>query len=278
MKFKSLVPGIALLLLIAVPTHNAQTPAQQKETEERAKTAETRSQSPYKVVIFDVKYRNPDAVARALVGSGAPGTQIVPNRELKTITVRDYPENIMVIGDAIKRFDVPGPEVSKVPESLEFELHLIAASQSAAEKSTVPPTLEKVVQEMKATLKYGSYRYLTTLASRVSNGGTIQGNGYIDPPFQIAGSAIKSNYNYQLQRVEIISDVAGREAYQIKQFQFGLQVPITNPNNPSSTQMQGIGMITELTLREGENAVVGTANVGGSGEAVIVVVTARKVK
>lgn len=276
MKLKTLIAGIVLLLAVSAPDYKAQPAAQQKESE--AKPTEARSQSPYKVVIFDVKHRNPDAVARALVGSGAPGTQIVPNRELKTITVRDYPENILVIGEAIKRFDTPGPEVSKVPESLEFELHLIAASQNPSEKTAVPPTLERVIQEMKATLKYGSYRYLTTLASRVSHGGTIQGSGYIDPPFPIAGSAIKSNYNYQLQRVEIISDVAGKEAYQIRQFNFNLQVPIANPNNPSAHQMQGVGMVTELTLREGENAVVGTANVGGSNEAIIVVVTARKVK
>jgi hypothetical protein len=276
MKLKTLICGSVLLLLVAASVGSAQTPAQQKEAE--AKPAEPRAQSPYKVVIFDVKYRNPDAVARALVGSGAPGTQIVPNRELKTITVRDYPENILVIGDAIKRFDQPAPEVSRVPDSLDFELHIIAASQNSTEKTSVPASLDKVVQEMKATLKYGSYRYLTTLASRVASGGTIQGNGFIDPPFPIAGSTIKSNYNYQLERVEIINDVAGKEAYLIKKFQFNLQVPVAVPNSPTVSQMQGVGIVTELTLREGENAVVGTANVGGQNEAIIVVVTARKVK
>ena len=92
------------------------------------------------------------------------------------------------------------------------------------------------------------------------------------------GSSAKSSYQYQLQRVEVISDAAGKEAYQVKQFTFNLNVPMSSVNNPGVTEMRGVGMGTELTLREGENAVVGTANVGGSDEAVIVVVTARKVK
>jgi hypothetical protein len=179
--------------------------------------------------------------------------------------VRDYPENILVIGDAIKRFDTPAPEVSRVPDSLDFELHLIAASKSNSETGAVPPSLEKVVQQLKATLKYGSYRYLTTMASRVTGGGTIQGNGYIDPPFAVSVSNVKSNYSYQLERVEIVNDVAGKEAYQIRKFQFSLSVPISSPGSPVA-QMQHVGIITELTLREGENAVVGTANVGGSDE------------
>ncbi|MEP7271121.1 MAG: hypothetical protein ABI882_06430 [Acidobacteriota bacterium] len=271
MTVKKLIVGTMLLMAVSVSGH-AQTPAQQEEK------PKAESRSPYRVVVFDVKHRNPNALAAALVGSGAPGTQIIPNRELKTITVRDYPENILVIGEAIKRFDIPAPDITAVPDSLELQLHLIAASQTPSDKASAPVALEKAIQQMKATLKYADYRFLTTLSSRVIDGGSIHGNGFINPPFAVAGSNLKSSYKYALQQVRIITDAAGKEAYQIKRFAFEISVPIASPNPGTGPQLQNVGIETELSLREGETAVVGTANVGGSDEAIIVVVTAKKVK
>ncbi len=275
MKLKTLVVGIGLLVLAITLSGLAQTPAQASASQEEK--PKTESRSPYRVVIFDVKHRNAEAVARALVGSGGQGTQIVPNLALKTITVRDYPESIAVIGEAIKRFDTPTPSVSSVPDSLEFQVHLVAASQAVGERSAMPANLEKVVQQIKTSLPNGDYRFLTTLTSRVIDGGSIHANGYISPPFPVVGSLLRSSYSYELQRVNIISDAAGKEAYQIRVFKFTIGIPIVSaPGSP--VQMQSVGIQTELSLREGETAVVGTANVGGSDEAIIVVVTARKVK
>jgi hypothetical protein len=45
-----------------------------------------------------------------------------------------------------------------------------------------------------------------------------------------------------------------------------------------STQYRDIGIITPLSLREGEMAVVGTTNIGGSDEAIIVVISVKRVK
>ncbi|HMW02347.1 MAG TPA: hypothetical protein PKE58_19565, partial [Acidobacteriota bacterium] len=60
-----------------------------------------------KTKILDVKFRNTRMLADVLQGllSGAPYTQLQSNPEFKTITVRDFPENIATMEAALKRLD-----------------------------------------------------------------------------------------------------------------------------------------------------------------------------
>ncbi len=270
--------GIALVLLSSPLVSLAQqTQSSPKQTPPKEE-APVPPSSPFKVVIFDVKHQDPAVLAQALVGSRAAGTSIIPNQPFKTITVRDYEENIKVIGEAIKRFDVPSPPMPP-PASIDFQLHIIAASLSAPDKTPMPASLEKVVVQLKSTLKYTDYKFLTTLANRVINGGNVNANGIISPPFALpAGAApnIRSTYDYQLRNVRLHAETAVAEFFQIGQFKFSLSVPLVHQSG--GIAFSNVGIDTVLSLREGESAVVGTANVGSSDEAIIVVVTARRVK
>jgi hypothetical protein len=267
--------SLAILLLLTPPTSFGQAQTQPQQT-----SAETRS--PYKVQIFEVKHRNPDALTSALDGlrSGAPNTAMVPNRQLKTITVRDYPENLAAIGEALKRLDVPepAPPPMAIPVDIEFNLYLIAASQTAGEKTPFPPALEPVITQMRSTLKFSNYRFLTTFSNRVNDDGKIGSAGVISSPFPVTGvtANIKSNYSYEVSNVRSFQDASGKFGFNLRNFKFDLDVPIESGNGAYG--FRRVGISTQLNLREGEMAVVGTANVGSSDEAVIVVVTAKKVK
>ena len=273
MQLKSILfVGILLPALLWPALGNGQNPPQQKQEQK------DEYKSPYRVKIFEVKHRPPNVLAEALAGllSGTGPSRINPNQQLNTITVRDYPENLAAIEEALKRLDVPEtrPPAIAAP-SIEFQLHLIAASQTSMEKATMPPGLDAVVTQLKATLKYTNYRYLTTLSSRVRDGGTIEASGAIDTPFQLPNlSTRSSSYNYAVLNVGIVDDASGR-AFQTRQFRFTLSVPVQLGND---VQYRDIGLKTDLSVREGENAVVGTANVGGSDTAIIIVVNAKKVK
>src|SRR5437868_15234189 len=63
----------------------------------------------FKTKIIEIKYRDPMALFNALhtLGSGVKGASITPNAEFKLLTVRDYPENIAAIEEAVKRLDTP---------------------------------------------------------------------------------------------------------------------------------------------------------------------------
>jgi hypothetical protein len=191
--------------------------------------------------------------------------------------VRDFPENIAAIEVALKRLDVP----EQSPVSLEFQIHLLSASMDGSTKTELPKTLESVVTQLKATLKFTNYRYVSSALNRVNNGGKIESSGVTGSLFPTPSGVTNtaenpSFYNYSLSNVKLTQDASGKETVQIDLFKFGVSVPLRI--NPGQTQYRDIGILTPLSLREGEMAVVGTANIGGSDEAIIVIVSVKKLK
>ncbi len=59
--------------------------------------------------VFDIRNRDPVNLSRVLapLTSGFRGATVTPNTEFRTISVRDFPENIAVIEEAIRRLDTP---------------------------------------------------------------------------------------------------------------------------------------------------------------------------
>jgi hypothetical protein len=237
----------------------------------------------FSVKLFEIKYRSPHNLEQVLrvMGSGAPHSIVSANQNLSTLTVRDFPENIAAIEEALKRLDVP--EKPNPPVSLEFQLHLIAASMTPSEKTTLPKSLESVVEQLKSTLKFTNYRYVSSALNRVSAGGKVESSGVtgslFPAPAGIASSPENpSFYQYSLSKVAPTQDAAGNEIILIDQFKFGVSVPIKIGQQPGQLQYRDVGIVTPLSLREAEMAVVGTANIGGSDEAIIVVISVKKAK
>jgi Bacterial type II/III secretion system short domain len=267
----------SLLLACAMPALYAfaQSTGEQKKDEK----APEQDAKKYAVKLFEIKYRSPNSLRESIqaLGSGYSNAVIYANENLKTLTVRDFPENIATIEEALKRLDVP----DKSPVSLEFQLHLIAASMTPSEKATLPKILEPVVEQLKSTLKFTNYRYVSSALNRVSDRGKVESSGVtgslFPTPLGVTNSAENpSFYQCNLSRVALTQDAAGKESIQIEMFKFGVSVPIKIGVN--QTQYRDIGIVTPLSLREGEMAVVGTANIGGSDEAIIVVISIKKTK
>jgi hypothetical protein len=266
----------SLLVVCAIPVSFtiAQTGAEQKKDEKEQEPDFKK----FAVKLFEIKFRDPQSLANALfaLSSGAKGSTMQANSALSTLTVRDFPENIAAIEDALKRLDVP----DKSPVSLEFQLHLIAASMTPSEKVALPKNLEPVVEQLRSTLKFSNYRYITSALNRVSDRGKIESSGITGSLFpNLTGITntpeTPAIYQYNLSRVSLTQEASGKESIQIDMFHFGVGVPI---KIGGSTQYRDVGIKTPLSLREGEMAVVGTANISGSDEAIIVVISIKKTK
>jgi hypothetical protein len=227
------------------------------------------------VKLLEVKHRPPNVLSEVLNGlvSGVTGSIVLPNTTMRTLTIRDCPANVTVIEQALARLDVP----EQSPANMEFQLHLLAASTTA-----MPKALEPVVTQLKATLKYANYRYVYSALNRISNGGHIESSGvtgelFPAPPGVSNASGNPSFYQYRLNNVKFTQDASGKDSVQTEQFRFGISVPI-QVGGDRNVQYKDIGLVTPLSLREGEMAVVGTANISGSDEAMIVVVSVKKLK
>ncbi len=223
------------------------------------------------VKLFEIKNKQPETLVNAIfaLGSGAPNTRIDPNNNLKTITVRDFPENIAAIEGALKRLDLP----DAAPVSIQTQIYLIAASDEVGDPGTFPKEIDPVLAQLKSTLKYKNYRFVNTFINRVNDGGSFESSG---TGYNTAGSNTPTIIQCKMGQVRIASDNTGKEAIRIGKFSFSARVPVQV--GQGSVQYQDVGITTELSLSEGGLVVVGTGNMGLTDGAMIVIVSAKKMK
>src|SRR5437763_16510468 len=118
----------------------------------------------FKNRIFEVKNRDPEDLLQVirLLTSGFKGAQASADRNFKTITVRDFPENIAAIEDALKRLDTPEAPHPEV----ELHIHVLIAGNTELGASEVPAEVKAVVGQLRATLNFKNYYLLTSIIQR----------------------------------------------------------------------------------------------------------------
>jgi hypothetical protein len=220
----------------------------------------------FKGRIFEIKHREPRLLANlvANLSSGFKGSVVQSNDEFRTITVRDFPENITAIEEALKRFDTPQPLQSDV----EFRINVLIASNAAGMSSQYPQDIADVVKQMQSAFEYKSYMNIATLTQRVRDGVyNANGNGRTDLPGSTFGptqtTIQPADLEYAIQGMAINPEGGGNVSFHIRQFNLRLNA---GPVGRAS-------IMTGLTIRNGEKVVVGTTALGNN--ALIVVLTAR---
>ena len=141
------------LLLIFIPVSFAQEPTPSPQNNPNRNLTER----DFKSKIFEVKYRDAGSLAGVLQGLGSRAASVSANSEFKTITVRDYPENLVIMEEALKRLDTP---VAPRP-NIELHMHVLIASNTSGNKSDstaqVPAELKDVLTQLRETLSYRNY-------------------------------------------------------------------------------------------------------------------------
>lgn len=214
----------------------------------------------FKTQIFEVKHRDPNDLVSVLrpLGSGFRGTAISASREFGTISVRDFPENLATIEAAIKRLDV-----AEVPRpSVELHMHVLVAS-NAGTSSELPPEIRGAVAQLRSTLNYSSFTLLAPLMIRSRTGSdTNFGRGEVQlPPGLAPGNGGQANYEYQFR----IASSSPDQAVDLNRFNFEF--------NSSLGHAQ---LASDLSIKPGEQVVVGTASLRG--EALVLILSAAPVK
>lgn len=266
--------GRRILIALALLLFAAQAAtAQDKSANANARDDDYVTQKMFQNRVFDVKNRDPQALARVLypLTSGFKGATVSPNQEFRTITVRDFPENIAVIEEAIRRLDTP-----EAPRpAIEFRVHLFVASNEET-AGRYPAELADVVRQLQSSLGMKS---LTLMGSQVVRG--REGNwdtwnkGVADFKFPGDTQASKNPvfYNYNIRQVTL-DNVAGQPRVQVGEFAMDMRVPLSM--GPDKLTYENIGFKSPVTLRDGEKVVVGTTNIAD--KSIIVVLSASTTK
>jgi type II/III secretion system protein len=256
----------ALLLLAAgltPPAHAQPSPAPRATAPPKEESFV--SEKGFSSRIFEVKHRDPNELASVVrpLGSGILGSSVSANREFRTVTIRDFPENVAAIEGALKRLDV----AEAARPDVELHLWVLVASGGEAAAGRFPDELKEAVAALKSTLAYKNYALAGSFVQRVREGARgIQGEGVTD----LGGTSVngKANRTMQLE-------------YRIN------QLTLDQPaGGPASVKLDGFALSlvgdgraqlkTDATLREGEKVVLGTSTVRD--RALVVVVSARVVR
>ncbi|MFY9610354.1 MAG: secretin N-terminal domain-containing protein [Blastocatellia bacterium] len=227
----------------------------------------------FKGRVFEIKYRDPSGLLQVIrpLGSGFKGATIAYDKQFRTLTVRDFPENIAAIEEAIKRLDTP-----EAPRpDIEFSVHVLIASGSPGGSEEYPADLGDVVKQLKSALKYKSYALMTSGLHRAKEGPTGVGNSGIAESNLFSNVPTPPNpifYDYRLELISI--DMAsGVPVVQLGQFRFNMRVPL---NLGTSIQYENVGFQSPVNIRQGERVVVGSTTMGDKG--LVVVVSAKVLK
>ena len=171
--------------------------------------------------------------------------------------------------------------------NLETQLYLIVGTNQEVDEPKLPSSLEPVVRQLRATLPFKNYRLAATLINRVKNEGRLE-LSWIGGPMAAAattapGTLTPTFSQFKVRQVKIVRDSEGKQVVQMLGFNFGARVPIQTaaPVAASGTSFPQInyentGVATDISMRESEPVIVGTLNVGPSGDAIILVVSAKR--
>jgi hypothetical protein len=174
-------------------------------------------------------------------------------------------------------------EVQEDETNLDTQLYLIIGTNQPVADDKLPGSLDTVIKQMRATLPFKNYRLAATLINRVKNEGRLE-LSFIGGPMATAGSSTQytpSFSQFKVRLVRLARNASGESVVQMVGFNFGTRVPIqvgqvaVNGGVPA-TGYENTGLSTDISIREGEPVVVGTLNIGPSGDAIILVVSAKR--
>jgi hypothetical protein len=227
--------------------------------------------------VFEIHNRDPQSIARVLspLTSGFRGAVVSPNQEFRTISVRDFAENIAVIEETIRRLDTP-----EAPRpSVEFRVHMLVASNDDATANrypAYPAELGGVVKQLQSSLGYKNYGLMGSQVVRGKEGNiTASNRGVADlrMPSDTGAGRNPVFYNYTILSVSL-DNAGGRPRIQVGEFVMNMTVPLVT--SPEKVSYQEVGFKNPVSLRDGEPAVVGTTSIAD--KSVVVVLTAITTK
>ena len=170
--------------------------------------------------------------------------------------------------------------------NLDTQLFLIVGTNQDVAESKLPATLDPVLKQLRATLPFRNYRLAATLINRVKNEGRLDLSWIGGPLASNLGTApvtTPSFSQFKVRQVKLVRDNEGQQVVQMQGFNFGARIPIqvsgmiaANGAVAPNFNYESTGLATDISMRESEPVIVGTLNVGPSGDAIILVVSAKR--
>jgi len=169
--------------------------------------------------------------------------------------------------------------------NLDTQMFLIVGTNQDVGDSKLPTALDPVIKQLRASLPFKNYRLAATLLNRVKNESRLE-LSWIGGPIALSGNTLATTPSFsqfKVRSVKLVRNNEGQQMVQMIGFNFGARIPIQTSGPVASNgtavpviSYENTGLSTDISMREGEPVIIGTLNVGPSGDAIILVVSARK--
>jgi len=242
--------------------------------------------------VFDVKNADVQALANLVRAStGSRNARVIENVPLKAISVgSDDASDLVTAEELIKRYDVPqGRLPTPGDRNIEVTAFMLLAGKKAIAGDALPAELDGVAKQLKGVFGYSDFRLLDSTVVRVregiqaemsGNAGTTDPNQPTMPPsiYQLKFKSARLSAAEKGSMIRIDGFRFGvRLPYPVGSFQPGVGGAGVSPLVNTQYQFAEVGFNTELDVREGQKVVVGKSKVDNSGNAFVLVLTAKPV-
>lgn len=175
-------------------------------------------------------------------------------------------------------------QTAQAETNLETQLYLVVGTNQGTETLRLPTTLDGVIKQLRSSLPFKNYRLAATLINRVKNEGRLNLRWVGGPlAFGAVSPSTPSFSEFKVNSVKLVGDDSNKEMVRMDGFAFGARIPIHTSSTVASNapaapvfNYENTGLNTDISMREGEPVVVGTLNIGPSGDAIILVVSAKR--
>jgi hypothetical protein len=174
--------------------------------------------------------------------------------------------------------------------NVDTQLYVILATNRDVDAGKIPPALDPVLKRLRELLPFEHYSLAGTFLNRVKNNGKLDVSE-VGRPFLVGTSTAAGlnnpSFNQFYATVRLATDSNGNDIVRMNDFRFGSRVPVVISQvqttsaglaNPPISQVnyEPVGLKTDISMREGMPVIAGTLHVGPQGDAIVVVVSARR--
>ncbi len=164
----------------------------------------------------------------------------------------------------------------------EVILQILVASNSASEKSSLPPSLSNVVKKLKINYSYSDYRLSTTFLQRTSN--SVEYKSLLSDFTGLKDNNAPVFSEWSLRNLKNLPTAAGRSAIQFDGFRFGMQIPVVSSSREENGKTvpsiiyhsTGIST-TRFNMSESEPTIIGSLTTSKPDELMFLILTVKPV-
>jgi hypothetical protein len=211
----------------------------------------------------------PERVSTSIID----GIGLIVKRSENLVAITGPRDRVEMAEAILHQLDVPATPRAPVPpkKDIQFTAYLIIASPTGTQTTPLPKELESAVNQVASIMPYKSFHLFDAVIMRGSDGSSGYVGGVLPATQQTFVSG--GSFIFRVGRAEL---TPATPANLLRLQNVELSVSINRgTDREGKDKVQMVNLQTSIDMKEGQKVVVGKANIDGSENALLVILTAQ---